>query len=355
MKIYVLKKSEHRKYSSDDLLWKVFSSEGLTAFEMKKEKRGKPYLVSSLNMIPFHISVSHTSNYWVCALSPIGAVGIDIEERSRVLHKNISKKLHPLEQRYLSLFPENSREWLDEFLHIWTRKESYIKFTGNGLSEGLSSFSVIDEDNEYVSTMTSRKGELLHIKNIFLKPELVSSICTQEALSSFLVLDLFDEGAPVKPALEQASDFLAVRDYPSNALIKKLKERGHSFEEAQTAVKELIERGYVDDNAFTKRFIDASLQKGKGRLRVEKELIDKGVNPLTAKEMTFQMVDQSEQSEAERAFAQAKKLLAALSDSETCQERECLTEKQLGKIARRLAALGYESSAIYEVIAMLRR
>ena len=72
------------------------------------------------------ISVSDTKNYWCCALTE-GAVGLDIEENRNVKAVMV-KRLHPLEQQYLSGLEPEGREWTEEFLTIWTRKESYMKF-----------------------------------------------------------------------------------------------------------------------------------------------------------------------------------------------------------------------------------
>ena len=355
MKIYILKKKERRKYNSDDLLGKVFTLEGLNDLKVERDSHGKPCLTASSIPSLLHLSVSHTLNYWVCVLAEKSNVGIDIEERGRSVHKNIVKKLHPLEQNYLSAFAEDSREWSEEFLAVWTRKESYVKCIGSGLSEGLSTFSVITHANEYASVIKGRGTMDFFIKSVYLHSNLISSVCSGQQFNEPVVLEFYDEGLPLKPALEQAADLLAVRDYSSGSLIKKLKEKGHSQEDAMRALRELTERGYVNDAAFSRHYIQRAMDAGKGKRRIERELIEKGIDGSMAKDLVVQVAEEAMHSETERAFFQAQKLLNLLPLEAEEAEMPGLTEKQLGKVARRLSSLGYDSSTIYEIIGRLRR
>ena len=51
----------------------------------------------------------------------------------------------PEEQAFLaSLGPETSDAWQRAFTRLWTRKESFLKSTGEGLSRPLAAFSVLD-------------------------------------------------------------------------------------------------------------------------------------------------------------------------------------------------------------------
>lgn len=355
MKIYILKKKEQRKYNSDVLIGKVLNLEGLEGFKVERDKSGKPYLTVSARSSSLHLSVSHTSNYWVCALCESSGVGIDIEERGRSVRKSIVKKLHPLEEAYLAGFQEGSRAWSEEFLAVWTRKESYVKFIGSGLSEGLSTFSVISEENEYADVIKGKNDEAPFIRSVCLHSSLIASVCSLHMFDEPIIFEFHDDGFPLKPVMEQAADFLAVRDYSSGSLIKKLKGKGHSAEDALYAVKELKERGYLDDFAYSKHLAQRAMEAGKGKRRIERELIEKGIDALTAKEIVMQMAQKDEQSEVERAFFQAEKLLRTPSIEQEQGDIPTLTDKQLSKVARKLSTLGYESSVIYEIIGRLRR
>lgn len=356
MKIYVLKKTKHRKYDSDALLRHVLSIEGQESFDIKRGEKGKPYLVAldEATPTPMYISVSHTSNYWVCALSQSGELGIDIEELRRIVRKKTVKVLHVLERQYLSLFLEESREWTAEFLNIWTRKESYIKFLGSGLSEDLSSFSVVNAQGEYILSIGDSKENMCSVNNISINANLIASVCAKEHFLEVVVFDFYDEGTPLKPAMEHAADFLARRDYSEQGLMKKLKEKGHSTADAAKAVSDMTSSGYINDIDFATTFVQRAMGKGKGKQRTEKELIEKGIDKPTAREIVSQMADQDGQSEVERAFLQAKKILGMPFTAENNEGVGVLSEKQIGKVARRLSTLGYESPVIYEIINKLR-
>ncbi|MCC8029612.1 MAG: 4'-phosphopantetheinyl transferase superfamily protein [Lachnospiraceae bacterium] len=101
-----------------------------------REGYGKPYVKE----LPYvHFSISHSGNVWTCAVSGT-EVGLDLQIR----HTGDSEKLarrffHPNEIRWLE------QHGFDEFSRLWAYKESYVKYTGIGLKDGLDYFSVVDE------------------------------------------------------------------------------------------------------------------------------------------------------------------------------------------------------------------
>lgn len=99
----------------------------------------KPYFKEYKEI--FH-NVSHSGDWWVCAYSLIEN-GVDLQ---KVVHKNMDKVakryLHPLESAWL----KGQKE--EEFSRIWAYNESYVKWKGDGLTEGLSYFSVVPEQKE---------------------------------------------------------------------------------------------------------------------------------------------------------------------------------------------------------------
>lgn len=95
-----------------------------------------------------HFSVSHTRNWWLCAVYD-QPIGVDIEERGRVISSAAAEKV----------FTPEEREWLsqvgftsDHMLDLWVRKEAYVKYLGTGISEGLQTFSAAGQGElfEYV-------------------------------------------------------------------------------------------------------------------------------------------------------------------------------------------------------------
>ena len=90
------------------------------------------------------INLSHAGIYAACAICKT-SVGIDIERMRKVslalMHKCCTKE----ELEFLAQFEEEEQK--KQFCRICTRKESYIKATGEGLLVDLSTLNVIKCDN----------------------------------------------------------------------------------------------------------------------------------------------------------------------------------------------------------------
>lgn len=97
-------------------------------------EHGKPFLK---NYEDFHFSISHSGNYAVCVCSSL-PVGVDIENNDRGNEK-IAKRYFTADE-YRCIYETGETD----FAKVWTSKEAYVKYTGNGLSEGLDTFSVLD-------------------------------------------------------------------------------------------------------------------------------------------------------------------------------------------------------------------
>jgi 4'-phosphopantetheinyl transferase len=93
---------------------------------------GRPAVLGS----GLHFSLSHSGELVLLAFAA-APVGIDVEElRDQGAIAEVSKCLHPYEQAELSALTPAGR--IFAFLRCWTRKEAYLKGTGEGLSGGLS-------------------------------------------------------------------------------------------------------------------------------------------------------------------------------------------------------------------------
>lgn len=87
----------------------------------------------------WHFSLSHTGEWALCGLDS-QPVGVDAEEVHQDGQRISRRFFAPEETAYLSALPPEQRQIA--FARLWTRKESYIKYTGEGLSKGLPSFRV---------------------------------------------------------------------------------------------------------------------------------------------------------------------------------------------------------------------
>ncbi len=106
---------------------------------IKREERGKPFFEN----LPVHFSVSHSGEFWVCLMADFN-VGIDIQAYRTLKYEKVARRFFFHEEaEYVS------QQGIDGFFQIWTRKEAYVKYMGNGLSgEGLSNFSVIKTESD---------------------------------------------------------------------------------------------------------------------------------------------------------------------------------------------------------------
>ncbi|SHI99269.1 4'-phosphopantetheinyl transferase [Clostridium cavendishii DSM 21758] len=111
------------------------------SISFNKNIYGKPYLEKFKN---FYFNISHSGNYVAIAINN-QEVGIDIEEIKDIEYFDIAKNFFTNEEfNYISI--PNKKKSLERFYEIWTLKESYIKFKGQGLSIPLDSFRIIDND-----------------------------------------------------------------------------------------------------------------------------------------------------------------------------------------------------------------
>ena len=86
-----------------------------------------------------HFSVSHSGDFWVCAVSR-REIGIDLQKKTTRFNPGIAERFfHADEHRYLET------NGFGDFFMVWTAKESYVKFTGQGIGDGFSAFSVVQD------------------------------------------------------------------------------------------------------------------------------------------------------------------------------------------------------------------
>ena len=111
---------------------------------------GKP----SLRDFPhLNFNISHSGRLMVCGVTAQSDIGVDVEqircltERSDIARRFFSRT----EATRLQEFPETERD--DAFFRCWTRKEAFVKATGDGLSRDLSSFSVSLEHADETSVV----------------------------------------------------------------------------------------------------------------------------------------------------------------------------------------------------------
>lgn len=103
---------------------------------------GKPQLAAEQNPRALQFNVSHSANMALIAVGSDRRLGVDIEKiRSDVDTAALAERFFSLRERAgLQALPDHLR--VSGFYACWTRKEAFLKATGDGLSFPLADFSV---------------------------------------------------------------------------------------------------------------------------------------------------------------------------------------------------------------------
>jgi len=83
-------------------------------------------------------------------------------------------------------------------------------------------------------------------------------------------------GSPVE-ARKKAMDYLARREYGQSELVRKLIGAGYESDVAAAAVERLTAEGLQDDRRFVDNFIQSRVSQGKGPIRIQVDLGQKGI------------------------------------------------------------------------------
>lgn len=159
-----------RCLASGILLAKFFSAEKINSIEYNK--LGKPFIKGDK-----YFNISHSGEYVVLAISD-DVVGIDIENHNRAYDESTSERLQKKimsvnEQKYMM----SSENKVEDFVKFWTLKESYLKWTGEGIRTQLSKIEfVINKDK---ATLAKGSDEFNFYINSKIKGYTVS-ICTKD-------------------------------------------------------------------------------------------------------------------------------------------------------------------------------
>ena len=116
------------------LAW-ALGQAGAADLTLSYGENGKPRLVHHPDI---HFSLSHSGTLAVCAVAD-RAVGVDVERPRRVDDALVRRVLTAAEQAWLA--QQANKE--AAFIRLWTRKESFLKLTGQGLSRRPDGFSVL--------------------------------------------------------------------------------------------------------------------------------------------------------------------------------------------------------------------
>ncbi len=150
--------------------------------ELRNRKNGKPELVPSRGTNSIQFSLSHSNGVALYGFTRECDIGVDIEYVRQIDDMELLSQsfFSQSENSTLQALPVEERK--RAFFKCWTRKEAFIKATGEGLSYPLNSFEVSLGLNEPPSLLILKedggKGTLWSIG----EPELISNVAAAFAI-----------------------------------------------------------------------------------------------------------------------------------------------------------------------------
>lgn len=75
-----------------------------------------------------------------------------------------------------------------------------------------------------------------------------------------------------------AINLLSRREYSRHELLQKLSQRSDNIELIEQLLERLTSAGYQSDQRFAESFLRSRINRGLGRMRIERELKDKGIS-----------------------------------------------------------------------------
>jgi 4'-phosphopantetheinyl transferase len=105
-------------------------------------QRGKPSLADLPSDGQIHFNLAHSDDLAVFAISRIPGIGIDLERLRPVTEAEAIAEqfFSPRETQALKTLPSGQKE--TAFFNLWTRKEAWLKATGEGIGELLNQVEV---------------------------------------------------------------------------------------------------------------------------------------------------------------------------------------------------------------------
>jgi 4'-phosphopantetheinyl transferase len=128
-------------------------------FEFAYSEYGRPELVPANEPCALDFNVSHTEDFALLAFSRNRRIGVDIEQvRNDFNTSEIAERFFSESERtrLRRLAPSERHQ---SFFRCWTRKESFIKALGEGLSHPLDSFDVSIEPDDPPRLLATRPND----------------------------------------------------------------------------------------------------------------------------------------------------------------------------------------------------
>lgn len=154
-----------------------------------------------------------------------------------------------------------------------------------------------------------------------------------------------------KDCHDTALSYLEHRERSAFEVKSHLISKGFQVEEIEEELNYLKELRFVDDIRYCSAYVRYGIGKGRGPVRLQMELSEKGIDAALIKDAIVESF--TRRTEREAAMKEARKLLERGVRQE--EEQTEPDEKTIAKIGRKLASLGYHTEIIYDIIGQIRQ
>ena len=116
-------------------------------YTVARTDEGKPYFA---NVKDVFFSVSHSGDKFVCAFFST-EVGVDVQEHTLQKHGSIQKATEHYKMLAKRFFHPKEADYVNnggfyQFFEVWCARESYVKYTGQGIDKEFSEHCVVPAD-----------------------------------------------------------------------------------------------------------------------------------------------------------------------------------------------------------------
>jgi 4'-phosphopantetheinyl transferase len=112
------------------------------------QSRGKPVLKDFFTEPALHFNIAHSGGLMLAALTRIGPIGVDLEQITGLPdQREIANRFFSARESQ-ELGALQAKAQTQGFFNLWTRKEAYLKATGEGICENLGQVEVSFEPGQ---------------------------------------------------------------------------------------------------------------------------------------------------------------------------------------------------------------
>ncbi|MEO6695102.1 MAG: 4'-phosphopantetheinyl transferase superfamily protein [Ignavibacteria bacterium] len=157
--------------------------------QISYKEKGKPFIKND----DIKFNLAHTKDIAVYAFTKSDEIGIDVERiREMPDALQIANRFFSLDE-YIALKEINNEQMNYTFFNCWTRKESFIKAIGEGLTYPLENFSVSSKpgDEPRILWLKNKENEVNHwaLHNVEIGNEHIASLSIRNKNKKIVYLD----------------------------------------------------------------------------------------------------------------------------------------------------------------------